>query len=40
MSRKTFVSGLEADWLVLESGDEVVVGSHNLIFEDPVSAKP
>ena len=38
MSRKTFVAGQEADWLVLESGDEVVVGPHNLVFEDPVNA--
>jgi VWFA-related protein len=34
MSRKTFVGGREADWLVLEPGDEVIIGSHKLIFED------
>jgi pSer/pThr/pTyr-binding forkhead associated (FHA) protein len=34
LSRKTYVSGQEADWVVLEPGDEVTIGSHRLVFED------
>jgi hypothetical protein len=34
LSRKTYVSGQEADWVVLEAGDEVTIGSHRLVFED------
>jgi hypothetical protein len=34
LSRKTYVSGQEADWVVLESGDEVAIGPHRLIFDD------
>jgi len=34
LSRKTFVSGQEADWVVLEFGDEVTIGPHRLVFED------
>ena len=32
-SRKTRVAGREADWVVLESGDEVQVGPWRLVFE-------
>ena len=35
MSRKTIVAGQEAEWLTLEPGDEVTVGPHKLVFEDP-----
>jgi hypothetical protein len=35
MSRKTYVAGHEADWVTLEPGDELSVGAHTLIFEDP-----
>jgi pSer/pThr/pTyr-binding forkhead associated (FHA) protein len=34
LSRKTYVSGQEADWVVLEAGDELTIGSHRLVFED------
>jgi hypothetical protein len=34
LSRKTYVSGQEADWVVLETGDEVAIGAHRLVFED------
>lgn len=34
LSRKTYVSGQEADWVVLESGDEVTIGAHRLVFEN------
>jgi pSer/pThr/pTyr-binding forkhead associated (FHA) protein len=34
LSRKTYVGGQEADWVVLESGDEVTIGAHRLVFED------
>lgn len=33
MSRKTLVGGHEADWVVLEPGDEVQVGTWRLIFD-------
>jgi hypothetical protein len=33
LSRKTFVSGQEADWVVLETGDEVAIGAYRLVFE-------
>lgn len=33
LSRKTFVSGQEAEWVVLESGDEVTIGAHKLVFD-------
>jgi hypothetical protein len=39
LSRKTFVSGQEADWVVLEPGDEVVIGAHRLVFEDKRAAE-
>ena len=35
MSRKTYIAGREADWAVLEPGDELTVGPHQLLFEDP-----
>lgn len=35
LSRKTYVSGHEADWVVLESGDEVSIGPHRLVFTEP-----
>ncbi len=35
MSRKTYVAGHEADWVTLEPGDELGIGPHTLIFEDP-----
>jgi VWFA-related protein len=35
LSRKTLVAGQEADWVTLEPGDEVTVGPHKLIFENP-----
>jgi hypothetical protein len=38
LSRKTYVSGHEADWVVLESGDEVAIGPHRLVFAERVSA--
>jgi hypothetical protein len=34
LSRKTYVSGQEADWVILETGDEVTIGPHRLVFED------
>jgi pSer/pThr/pTyr-binding forkhead associated (FHA) protein len=33
LSRKTYVSGQEADWVVLESGDEVAIGAHRFVFD-------
>lgn len=39
LSRKTYVSGQEADWVVLEPGDEVAIGRHRLVFEDVRSAR-
>jgi hypothetical protein len=36
LSRKTYVSGHEADWVVLETGDEVSIGPHRLVFAEPV----
>ena len=33
LRRKTYVGGKEADWVVLEAGDEVRVGRHVLVFE-------
>ena len=33
MRRKTLVGGKEAEWVVLEAGDEVRGGSHRLVFE-------
>ena len=38
MSRKTFIAGHEAEWVTLESGDELAIGPHKLIFEDPTVA--
>lgn len=35
MSRKTYIAGREADWVVLEPGDELTIGPHQLLFEDP-----
>ncbi len=32
--RKTLVGGREADWVVLEHGDEVQVGPHRFVFEE------
>ena len=40
LSRKTYVSGQEADWVVLEPGDEVTIGSHRLVFDDVRAARP
>jgi hypothetical protein len=34
LSRKTYVGGQEADWVVLEAGDEVSIGNYRLVFED------
>jgi hypothetical protein len=34
MSRKTMVGGHEADWVVLDSGDEIVIGGWHFVFED------
>jgi hypothetical protein len=34
MSRKTHVGGREADWVVLEPGDEIVIGRHRFVFHD------
>lgn len=34
LSRKTYVGGQEADWVVLEPGDEVTIGAHRLVFEN------
>lgn len=42
MSRKTYVSGHEADWVGLEDGDEIVIGKWRFQFrdtEDEESAK-
>jgi len=33
MSRKTYVSGEEVEWVVLDPGDEVRIGGHRLVFE-------
>jgi pSer/pThr/pTyr-binding forkhead associated (FHA) protein len=38
LSRKTYVSGQEADWVVLEPGDEVSIGRYRLVFEGVESA--
>ena len=35
MSRKTIVAGHEAEWVTLEHGDDVTIGPHKLVFEDP-----
>ncbi len=32
LRRKTLVGGREADWVVLEPGDELQVGGHRLVF--------
>jgi hypothetical protein len=40
LSRKTYVSGHEADWVVLEAGDEVTIGTHRLVFDDRRGAAP
>jgi predicted component of type VI protein secretion system len=37
MSRKTYVAGHEADWVVLDSGDEITIGRYSFIFEDPTA---
>jgi hypothetical protein len=34
MSRKTYVNNHEADWVVLESGDEIRLGNVRLTFEE------
>ena len=34
MSRKTLVNGQEADWVGLESGDEIAIGKWRFVFED------
>jgi Ca-activated chloride channel family protein len=34
MSRKTFVSGHEADWVGLDSGDTIVIGRWQFVFRD------
>ena len=34
MSRKTLVGGHEADWVVLDSGDEIAIGGWRFVFED------
>jgi hypothetical protein len=34
MSRKTYVAGHEADWVVLDPGDEIAIGRYRFIFED------
>ncbi len=33
LSRKTYVGGQEVEWVILEAGDEVTIGSHKLVFE-------
>ena len=33
MSRKTLVGGKEADWVVLEPGDELTIGPWRLVFD-------
>jgi hypothetical protein len=38
MSRKTYVGGHEADWVVLEPADEITIGRYHFIFEDPSAA--
>jgi hypothetical protein len=40
LSRKTYVSGSEVDWVVLEPGDEVSVGAHRLVFDELRLAEP
>ena len=39
MSRKTIVAGHEAEWVTLEHGDDVTIGPHKLVFEDPGNGK-
>jgi hypothetical protein len=34
LRRKTFVGGQEADWVVLEPGDEVRIGGHRFVYEE------
>ncbi|MBF6599433.1 MAG: VWA domain-containing protein [Dehalococcoidia bacterium] len=36
--RKTLVGGVIADWVTLESGDEIQIGAHRLVFEDAAAA--
>ncbi|MEX2246849.1 MAG: VWA domain-containing protein [Dehalococcoidia bacterium] len=38
--RKTYVGGRLADWVILEPGDEIRVGSHRFVFEDPTPVAP
>jgi len=34
LRRKTYVGGREADWVVLEPGDEIQIGRHHLVFRE------
>jgi hypothetical protein len=34
-NRRTLVGGREADWVTLEPGDEIEVGRHRFLFDDP-----
>lgn len=34
MSRKTLVGGHEADWVVLDPGDEITIGAYRFVFDD------
>jgi VWFA-related protein len=34
MSRKTFVNGQEADWVILDPGDEIAIGKWRFTFDD------
>jgi hypothetical protein len=38
MSRKTLVNGHEADWVVLDPGDEIAIGGYRFLFEDVVDS--
>jgi VWFA-related protein len=35
IGRKTLIGGQVADWVTLEPGDELTIGPHKLVFEDP-----
>jgi VWFA-related protein len=37
--RRTLVNGREAEWVRLEHGDELQIGPHRFVFEDPEAAE-
>lgn len=40
VARKTLVGGRPADFLTLEAGDEIQVGRHRFVFEEPAAEVP